>query len=111
MWRLQIWGSFSSGFRGVQTKRNSPPTFNVAMNGQLFWDLRAPSLMEQVLIAGLRPRGKMGMSDMGHLIGKGAGHRLLCSRCFSAAFGSDEVTEEKIRIAIRDFPHFNDIAR
>jgi cytochrome c peroxidase len=28
-------GQFSSGFRGVQTKRNSPPTFNVAMNGQL----------------------------------------------------------------------------
>src|SRR5688500_15548292 len=39
---------FSTGRNGVLMKRNTPPLFNLAWYGHLFWDGRAANIEEQV---------------------------------------------------------------
>lgn len=96
---------FSAGFRGVHTKRNSQPVFNLRLGGiastGLFWDTRAEFLSEQVLMP-VFDHVEMGMSDIGQVIHRVSGADYYPA-LFERAYGSPEVTEEGIRTALHDF--------
>jgi len=92
---------FSTGFRGVTTARNSQPVFNAGMGNQLFWDLRAENLTDQVLMPAF-DHVEMGMSDMAHLTSKIEATDYYAP-LFEAAFGTAEVTEARIRSGLQQF--------
>lgn len=98
-------GRFSSGFRGVKTTRNSPPTFNAGLNNTLFWDSRASSLHEQVLMPAF-DHVEMGMKEMDDLVEK-LKHVDYYNQLFAEAYPSvstaDRITEDHIRECIEDF--------
>ena len=90
------------GAAGEFGPRNSMPLFNLAWKKEFFWDGRAKSLREQVLqpiqnpiemhesltnvCAKLRATGSMDYTGL-----------------FAAAFGSTEITAEKISLALENF--------
>jgi len=95
---------FSSGFRGEVTRRNSQPVFNLALNNVssgFFWDTRVESLDNQVLMP-VFDHVEMGMSDISQVI-----HRIseaeYYPKLFESAFGTPQVTEQRIRDALKDF--------
>ena len=90
----------SAGVNGQFSRRHSMPLFNLAWKDSFFWDGRAHSLREQVLIP-IEDPIEMGES-LDHVIDKLSAdvdyHTL-----FGNAFGSGLITPETIGLALENF--------
>jgi cytochrome c peroxidase len=92
----------SRGFDGQDTRRHSMSTLNLRFysSGKMFWDERAASLEEQVLMP-IQDHIEMGM-DLGDLVEKLKGVDYYPA-LFQDAFGSTDITDEKISKALAQY--------
>jgi cytochrome c peroxidase len=91
---------FSIGVRNQSGTRHAMPLFNMAWKSSFFWDGRAPSLRAQALIP-LQDHLEMDQTLEGavsNLTARAEYHSL-----FEKAFGSREITSEKIGLALEQF--------
>ena len=91
---------FSLGVRGQKGTRNSMPLFNLAWKTSFFWDGRAPSLRAQALMP-IEDHTEMD-ETLDRVTAKLAATKEY-PPLFAAAFGSPEITSEKIGLAIENF--------
>ena len=91
---------FSLGVRGQKGTRNSMPLFNLAWKTSFFWDGRAPSLRAQALIP-IQDHTEMDETP-GRVTAKLAATAAY-PPLFRAAFGSPEITAEKLGLALENF--------
>jgi cytochrome c peroxidase len=91
----------STGFESKTTPRNSPAIINAGMSNGYFWDIRALTLEEQVLMP-VKNHVEMGLENFDNLEIK---LRKLdyYSPLFEDAFGSAEITRERIAMALSQF--------
>lgn len=118
---------YSVGVRDQVGTRNGMPLFNLAWKHSFFWDGRAPSLRAQALmpiqdhdemdesltnvVAKLIATGRAGSLLPAARDAQSSGaHRVTCPTStdnypalFTAAFGSSEITPEKIGLAIENY--------
>ena len=92
---------FSTGFGGLVTKRNTPGIANLHAQGRFFWDNRTRSL-EDLALEPVFNHLEMGMENLEDLIPKLSNNDYY-SALFLDAFGSSEITEQGIRIALAQF--------
>jgi cytochrome c peroxidase len=90
----------SVGFGGTKGTRNAMPLFNLAWKTSFFWDGRAPTLRAQVLDP-IQDHAEMGAALEG-VVEKLAAAREY-SEAFRAAFGSAEITSQKLALALENF--------
>lgn len=92
----------SIGFEGGLTGRNSMQLINVRFyeRGSMFWDERADTLEEQVLMP-IQDDIEMGLT-LDELVGRVA-QTSYYEPLFEQAFGDSEVTEERISMALAQF--------
>jgi len=88
------------GAEGESGTRNTMPLFNLAWKSSFFWDGRAKSLREQVLIPIQNPI-EMHQS-LTNLVAK-LSHDDSYPAFFIAAFGLPEITPEKISLALENY--------
>ncbi len=91
---------FSTGIGGARGDRNAMPLANLLWSDEFFWDGRAASLREQVLVPIQDPR-EMG-SELGGVVVElieAEGY----PEAFEAAFGSRAVTPDRIGLALEQF--------
>src|SRR5262249_18312896 len=95
-------GRFSKGFEGKLTDRNAPSLVNLRyyQRGRFFWDERARSLEDQVLMP-IQSKIEMGqeLPKVVETLSKDAKYREL----FHNAFGDSEVTQGRISRAMAQF--------
>lgn len=91
----------SRGAEGELGERNSMPLFNLAWKREFFWDGRAKSLREQVLEPIQNPV-EMHQSLTNLVVKLGATDENY-KALFTAAFGSPEITVEKVALALENF--------
>jgi cytochrome c peroxidase len=100
---------YSVGVRGQVGARNAMPLFNLAWKSTFFWDGRAPSLRAQTLMP-IQDPSEMD-ETLPHVVEKLGGQSTATRSTdhteraaqFTAAFGSPEVTAEKIGLALEAF--------
>lgn len=92
--------TFSYGYDGGLTSRNSMAISNIHYNRKFFWDTRASNVEEQVLMP-IQDHIEMGM-DLGDLEIKLAELNYY-PNLFLHAFGSSDITSEKIALALGQF--------
>lgn len=91
---------FSLGVRGQKGPRNSMPLFNLAWKNSFFWDGRAPSLRAQALMP------IQDHAEMDETLDRATGKLTATAAyppLFRAAFGSPEITAEKLALALEGF--------
>ncbi len=90
----------SIGVRGQVGVRNAMPLFNLAWKSSFFWDGRAPSLRAQVLMP-IADHTEMDetLDRVTAKLAKRDGYPAL----FRAAFGTEEITAEKLALALENF--------
>jgi cytochrome c peroxidase len=90
----------SIGVAGKTGARNSMPLFNLAWKSSFFWDGRAKSLREQVLIP-IQDHREMDetLERVVDKLTQDSRYRQL----FAAAFGTPEITSEKLGLALEQF--------
>lgn len=94
--------NFSPGFKGVVSLRNSKPIQNILPQGQpLFWDGRADSLGQLVTMP-IRDHIEMGFEKVENMPTK-LNRISYYPELFADAFGSSDITVQRITIAMRDF--------
>lgn len=91
----------SPGFQGKLTSRNSMAIVNPFMNQNLFWDSRTQTLNDLILQP-VQHHVEMGMESLDYL------HKKLAEEdfyppLFEAAYGSSEITSERISDAVTQF--------
>lgn len=91
---------FSIGANGDFGKRRSMPLVNLAWQRELFWDGRAPSLREQVLMPISDPHE---MNETPENVVSKLSDDPAYQKSFSAAFGSPGVTVERLALALEQF--------
>jgi cytochrome c peroxidase len=91
---------FSVGMRAQAGKRHAMPLFNLAWKTAFFWDGRAPSLRAQALVP-IQDHGEMD-ETLDRVTAKLAANPDYPA-FFRAAFGSPEVTPEKVGLALEQF--------
>jgi len=89
------------GAEGVLGQRNTMPLFNLAWKSQFFWDGHATSLRQQVLQP-VQNAVEMHQS-LTNLVVKLARANDNYPALFTAAFGSPEITSEKIALALENY--------
>ncbi len=89
------------GAEGVFGKRNTTPLFNLAWKSRFFWDGRAISLRQQVLEPVQNPIEMH--QTLANLVVKLARANDDYPALFTAAFGSPEITSEKIALALENY--------
>lgn len=93
---------FSTGTEGELGKRNSQPIFNLAWRKEFFWDGRAASLREQVL----KPiQDPVEMNETLPSVVKKLQAHGSYPPLFQAAFGSAEITAERMAMALEQYLH------
>lgn len=92
----------SEGFEGALTRRNSMPLINLAYydRGAMFWDERADTLEDQVLMP-IQDAGEMGLT-LDELVER-VEDADYYAPLFTAAFGDAEVTTDRISKALAQF--------
>jgi len=90
------------GAEGGFGPRNSMPLFNLAWKLEFFWDGRAQSLREQVLQPIQNPI-EMHQSLTNLCDKLRATNKMNYAGLFTAAFGSPEITAEKISLALENY--------
>ncbi len=95
-------GAFSTGFQGGLTGRNSMGLANARYydNGRFFWDERANTLEDQVLMP-IQDQVEMGLT-LTELVSK-IQDQDYYQPLFTDAFGSSDVTSERISLALSQF--------
>jgi cytochrome c peroxidase len=96
---------FSLGVRDQKGKRNATPLFNLAWKSSFFWDGRAPSLRAQALVP-IQDHAEMDESltnVVAKLTGTAGSNGIDYAMLFETAFGSPEITPEKIGLALEQF--------
>jgi len=89
------------GAEGQAGTRNAMPLFNLAWKKSFFWDGRAASLREQALQPIQNP---LEMHEtLTNVVAKLAGARYDYATAFTRAFGSPEITPEKIGLALEQY--------
>ena len=91
---------FSLGVGGQNGTRNAMPLFNLAWKTSYFWDGRAPSLRAQALMP------IQDVTEMDETLDRVVAKLVATPTypaLFSAAFGSPEITAEKLSLAIEQF--------
>ena len=91
---------FSLGVRGQKGTRNSMPLFNLAWKTSFFWDGRAPSLRAQALMP-IEDHTELD-ETLDRVTAKLAAAKEY-PPLFASAFGSQEITSEKIGLAVENF--------
>jgi cytochrome c peroxidase len=91
---------FSVGVREQTGVRHAMPLFNLAWKSAFFWDGRAPSLRAQALMP-IQDHTEMDES-LSNVVAKLAALPAY-PKLFDAAFGSPEITAEKIGLAVEQF--------
>jgi cytochrome c peroxidase len=93
---------FSKGFEGKLTDRNAPSLVNLRYytRGRFFWDERAKSLEDQVLMP-IQSKVEMGqdLTKLMELLNKDEKYHDL----YQKAFGSDEITTQRTARALSQF--------
>lgn len=89
------------GAQGVFGGRNTMPLFNLAWKSEFFWDGRATSLRQQVLDPIQNPIEMH--QTLTNLLVKLARANDDYPALFNAAFGSPEITPEKISLALENY--------
>ena len=89
------------GTEGVIGTRNTMPLFNLAWKSEFFWDGRATSLRKQVLLPMQNPIEMH--QTLTNLVVKLAQANDDYPALFNAAFGSSEITSEKIALALENY--------
>ncbi len=94
--------SFSEGFEGFFTKRHSMSIINAKYyaEGKFFWDERAATLEDQVLMP-IQDSVEMGLT-LTELVAR-IKSRPFYSILFKRAFNSEEITTEKTALALAQF--------
>ena len=100
----------SLGAEGLPGSRNAMPLFNLAWKSSFFWDGRAPSLREQVLSPIQNPvemhetltNVVMKLGIAGKLLAPAATNQDY-PRLFAAAFGTSEITVDRLARALEQF--------
>ena len=91
---------YSTGAEGAEGKRNAMPLFNLAWKPDFFWDGRAASLREQVIVP-------IQQADEMHTPLVEAVARLAATTnypaLFARAFGSEGITAERMALALEQF--------
>lgn len=93
--------ALSMGFEGRITPRSSMSIANANMNGSMFWDSRKANVLAMTLNP-VQNHIEMGMEDMKALVNKLTATSYYPD-LFKQAYGSKEITEEKISIALSQF--------
>ena len=88
---------FSLGVDGDRGTRNSMPLFNLAWKREFFWDGRAPSLRKQALEPIENP------IEMHESLERVVTKIDDCAGAFAIAFGTPEITAERIGVALEAF--------
>ncbi len=91
---------FSLGVRGQTGTRNSMPLTNLAWKSDFFWDGRAPSLRAQALMP-IQDHTELD-ETLDHVVTKLTAKNNF-PPMFAAAFGSPEITPEKIGLAVENY--------
>jgi cytochrome c peroxidase len=92
---------FSLGVRGLEGKRQAMSVFNMAWHGnEFFWDGRAHLLRDQAL---LPIQDELEMDETLENVVKKLSEIEDYRDQFTRAFGSDEITSEKISLALEQF--------
>lgn len=91
----------SDGFFNEKTLRNSPSIVNVINSEKFFWDARSDDLKDMVLQP-VQDHIEMGLEDLADLEEKLAATSYYPA-LFEKAFGSTEVTREKVADALKQF--------
>lgn len=91
---------FSRGFNNEITSRNSMSIVNMRWQRLFFWDGRAPSLEEQVLMP-IQDQIEMGMT-LDEMTDKLKGIDIYPDM-FAAAFGSKDITSDRVSKALSQF--------
>lgn len=92
---------FSFGLNLEQTSRNSMSIGNTAYHNFFFWDGRARNLRTQVMMP-IQNHIEMGIEKIEYLVDKLDRVEYL-KPLFESAYGSPEITEDKISIALAQF--------
>jgi len=92
---------FSMGFETRMTKRNSPAIQNAFNSRGFFWDLRAKSLEEQVVMP-IQDHIEMGIDDLEELSTKLSTIDYY-DELFTAAYGSSHATPDRISDALAQY--------
>ncbi|MEI9810780.1 MAG: cytochrome c peroxidase [Bacteroidota bacterium] len=95
--------AFSKGFNDGLTRRNSMPLLNLRFfpAKKMFWDMRAADLETQVLMP-IQDLVEMGIPNLAELVAK-LKTKAYYPELFNKAFGSADITEEKISKALSQF--------
>ncbi|WP_395748567.1 MbnP family protein [Prosthecobacter sp.] len=88
---------FSVGAEQQVGKRNAMPLFNLAWQQAFFWDGRAATLREQVLMP-IQDKHEMN-ETMPNVVAKLSADEA-CVAAFAKAFGSREITAERVAMAL-----------
>jgi cytochrome c peroxidase len=91
---------FSIGAEGHAGKRRSMPIVNLAWQRSFFWDGRAPSLREQVLMPIRDPHE---MNEKPENVAEKLGNDPVYQKSFREAFGSEGVTVPRMALALEQF--------
>ena len=91
---------YSTGAQGQKGARNAMPLFNLAWKGAFFWDGRAPSLRDQVLEPIENP---VEMHETLTNVMSKLRARPDCQEDFARAFGSPDITSDRIARALEQF--------
>ena len=91
----------SIGFESKTTPRNSPAIINAGMSSGYFWDIRATTLEEQVLMP-VKNHVEMGLENMDNLEIK-LRKQDYYAPLFEDAFGTTEISRERIAMALSQF--------
>lgn len=91
----------SRGAEGKSGTRNAMPLFNLAWKSTFFWDGRANSLRQQILQPIQNPLEMH--QNLTNLVSKLAATNSDYPALFIAAFGSPEITPEKISLALENY--------
>ena len=92
--------AFSVGADGDLTDRNAMPLFNLAWKKEFFWDGRAPSVRKQAMVPIQKPNEMH--ESLEHVVRKLSAAPEYAG-LFEKAFGSKEITAEKIGISLEAF--------
>ncbi|MCW3126881.1 MAG: Cytochrome-c peroxidase [Bacteroidetes bacterium] len=93
--------AFSEGYQGQMTLRNTPAIINAANKSSFFWDGRVTSLENQTLMP-VRNHIEMGLERTDVLVKK-ISQISYYAQYFQNAFGSPEVTSDRISKALAQF--------
>ncbi len=91
---------FSLGVRDQVGVRHAMPLFNLAWKSTFFWDGRAPSLRAQTLMP-MQDHAEMD-DTLTNIVAKLSANTNYTAP-FTAAFGSPEITAEKVSLALEQF--------